>query len=86
MALVLQMGGPLWSAPIHDRDFIAGCLKYLETSKHTFATINHMKGMLSLCHEVCPQHLLNYAINFYFLLTRKSVIAISSTNLLKFYL
>lgn len=47
-----QMAGPMWSAPIHDREFVGKVLEHLETNESLYGTASRMKGMLTVAQEV----------------------------------
>ncbi|EGD83555.1 hypothetical protein PTSG_12138 [Salpingoeca rosetta] len=51
---IYHMGGPFWSAPMHDGEFISKCLDHMSSNKGKYATETRMKGMLSLCKEELP--------------------------------
>ena len=46
-----QIGGPIWSAPIHDVDFLDSMLKRVSRDSALFNTSERMKGMLSVARE-----------------------------------
>ena len=46
-----QIGGPIWSAPIHDVDFLDSILKRVDRDPSLFNTSERMKGMLSVARE-----------------------------------
>ncbi|KAJ7109415.1 tRNA methyltransferase [Mycena epipterygia] len=48
---VLHMAGPMWSAPIHDREFVGKVLEHLETNESLYGTAARMKGMLTVAQE-----------------------------------
>ncbi|KAJ6630839.1 tRNA methyltransferase [Mycena sp. CBHHK59/15] len=61
---VLHVAGPMWSAPIHDPDFVGKVLEHLEDNQTFYGTAARMKGMLTVAKEElvdCP---------FYFTPTR----------------
>uniref|UniRef100_A0A0A9ZAV4 tRNA (guanine(26)-N(2))-dimethyltransferase n=1 Tax=Lygus hesperus TaxID=30085 RepID=A0A0A9ZAV4_LYGHE len=43
-----QMGGPVWSGPLHDPSFISKLLELVESSSDKFNTSKRMLGMLSV--------------------------------------
>ncbi|KAJ7111597.1 tRNA methyltransferase [Mycena crocata] len=61
---VLHVAGPMWSAPIHNPDFVGKVLEHLENNESLYGTAARMKGMLTVAKEElvdCP---------FYFTPTR----------------
>jgi tRNA (guanine26-N2/guanine27-N2)-dimethyltransferase len=48
----MQVAGPMWSAPIHDPDFIGKVLEHLEINPTRYGTAARMKGMLTVAKEV----------------------------------
>ncbi|KAJ7685216.1 N2,N2-dimethylguanosine tRNA methyltransferase [Mycena polygramma] len=48
---VLHMAGPMWSAPIHDPEFIGKVLEHLENNETQYGTAVRMKGMLTVAKE-----------------------------------
>lgn len=57
-----HMGGPIWSAPIHDFDFVEELLKTIQAEPYTkLATNSRMIGMLSVVREELPDVPLYYA-------------------------
>jgi len=50
------VGGPVWSAPIHNVDFVAKMLELVSSNegKARFGTARRMEGMLSLILEELP--------------------------------
>lgn len=42
----------MWSAPIHDRDFVAKVLEHLDANQTQYGTFTRMKGMLTVAKEV----------------------------------
>ncbi|CAA7271664.1 unnamed protein product [Cyclocybe aegerita] len=47
----LHVGGPMWSGPLHDRDFVGKVLAHTEESKSHYGTAARMKGMLTVAKE-----------------------------------
>ncbi|KAJ7449848.1 N2,N2-dimethylguanosine tRNA methyltransferase [Mycena latifolia] len=61
---VLHIAGPMWSAPLHDPEFVGKVLEHLENNETLYGTATRMKGMLTVAKEEladCP---------FYFTPTR----------------
>lgn len=48
-----QIAGPMWSGPLHDKDFVGRVLQNLEASESNYGTATRMKGMLTIAKEVC---------------------------------
>ncbi|KAK7010097.1 tRNA (guanine(26)-N(2))-dimethyltransferase [Biomphalaria glabrata] len=46
-----KIGGPIWSAPLHDTDFIKKILSRIERNLHTFKTADRISGMLNVALE-----------------------------------
>ncbi|KAF8212204.1 N2,N2-dimethylguanosine tRNA methyltransferase-domain-containing protein [Mycena galopus ATCC 62051] len=51
---VLHMAGPMWSAPIHNPEFIGKVLNHLENNESQYGTAARMKGMLTVAKEELP--------------------------------
>ncbi|KAJ7905527.1 N2,N2-dimethylguanosine tRNA methyltransferase, partial [Mycena olivaceomarginata] len=51
---VMHMAGPMWSAPIHDSEFVAKVLDHLENNESQYGTAVRMKGMLTVAKEELP--------------------------------
>ena len=47
-----QLGGPIWSAPMHDTSFVRGLLSELEAHKQDYYTADRIKGLLTVVSEV----------------------------------
>ncbi|KAI9595646.1 N2,N2-dimethylguanosine tRNA methyltransferase [Syncephalis fuscata] len=47
----LHIGGPYWSAPIHNAEFLSRMLEHVKTSEGLYATQPRMIGMLSVASE-----------------------------------
>jgi len=58
-----RMGGPIWSAPIHDKEFIQKVLNLVEASSEPFATKDRICGMLGLALEELPDVPLFYNLD-----------------------
>ncbi|GAA5859268.1 hypothetical protein JCM8547_008947 [Rhodosporidiobolus lusitaniae] len=61
------VGGPMWSAPIHNPTFISEMLSHISTPEHTqeFKTAERIKGMLTVAQSECEADAKNDAW-FYF--------------------
>lgn len=58
-----QIGGPMWSAPIHDVDFIDKMLKRIERDGEQFGTSERMVGMLNVAREELQDVPLYYVLD-----------------------
>lgn len=47
----LITGGPLWAAPIHDKDFVQNIIDRAEREEERFGTSKRVVGMMSLVRE-----------------------------------
>ncbi|KAJ7452385.1 N2,N2-dimethylguanosine tRNA methyltransferase [Mycena galericulata] len=47
----LHMAGPMWSAPIHDPEFVGKVLEHLSSNETLYGTATRMKGMLTVAKE-----------------------------------
>lgn len=58
------MGGPIWSAPIHDLDFVNALMKTITNDPYTkLATHQRIIGMLSVIQEELPDVPLYYGLD-----------------------
>ncbi|GAA6052816.1 hypothetical protein JCM3770_006266 [Rhodotorula araucariae] len=48
-----HIGGPMWSAPLHNKEFVGEMLDHVETNKQDFATHDRIKGMLTVAMAEC---------------------------------
>ncbi|TNY20305.1 N2,N2-dimethylguanosine tRNA methyltransferase [Rhodotorula diobovata] len=48
-----HIGGPMWSAPLHNREFVKEMLEHVEDNKKDFATHERIKGMLTVALNEC---------------------------------
>ncbi|KAM6500490.1 tRNA methyltransferase [Amanita muscaria] len=48
---VMHLAGPMWSAPIHDPNFVEKILQHLESNQNNYGTAVRMKGMLTVAKE-----------------------------------
>jgi len=55
-----RLGGPMWSAPLHDRDFVKSVLNQVATNPTPPATQKRIIGMLSVAMEELPDVPLYY--------------------------
>ncbi|XP_035447574.2 probable tRNA (guanine(26)-N(2))-dimethyltransferase [Spodoptera frugiperda] len=46
-----HLGGPLWSAPIHDEAFVTRVLKHVENNPELFGTAKRIAGVLAMVRE-----------------------------------
>lgn len=46
------MAGPMYSGPIHNKEFVAAMLKHVQDNKASFQTSKRMEGMLTVIGEV----------------------------------
>ncbi|KAG9027167.1 RNA methyltransferase tRNA(m5U54)methyltransferase [Tulasnella sp. JGI-2019a] len=47
----LHVAGPMWSGPIHDKEFVSKVLQHVEDTPTSYHTSARMKGMLTLAHQ-----------------------------------
>ena len=59
----LRMGGPIWSHPIHDVDFLQRVIESVKQNSDRFTTSNRIVGMLSLMAEEVPNAPLYYEVD-----------------------
>ena len=53
VCLSAQLGGPVWSDPIHDRDFVQGLLEDVSSCPvEMYKTKDRIKGLLTVVSEV----------------------------------
>lgn len=57
-----RIGGPVWSAPLHDNGFVKNVIQRVERNKNNFVTHNRIIGMLNLALEELPH------VPFYYVL------------------
>ncbi|OSC99071.1 N2,N2-dimethylguanosine tRNA methyltransferase [Trametes coccinea BRFM310] len=48
---VLHVAGPMWSGPIHDKEFVSSVLSHVEANEDKYGTSARMKGMLTVAKE-----------------------------------
>jgi tRNA G26 N,N-dimethylase Trm1 len=48
----IQIGGPMWGAPIHNREFVKEMLDHVEENSKDFKTSERIKGMLTVAYNV----------------------------------
>ena len=51
-----QLGGPIWSEPTHDAEFVRGLLEEVETHKQDYEQASRIRGLLSVVSEVTHTH------------------------------
>ncbi|XP_048484697.1 probable tRNA (guanine(26)-N(2))-dimethyltransferase [Plutella xylostella] len=49
-----HLGGPIWSAPIHDIDFVTSVLHHVQDNTERFGTWKRIDGVLSMVREELP--------------------------------
>ncbi|XP_072934880.1 tRNA (guanine(26)-N(2))-dimethyltransferase-like isoform X1 [Epargyreus clarus] len=49
-----RLGGPIWSAPIHDEEFVEDVMKYVEKSMNVLGTARRIEGLLAVVREELP--------------------------------
>jgi len=47
----LHVAGPMWSGPIHDKEFVTAVLKHVDDRPANYNTSTRMKGMLTLASQ-----------------------------------
>jgi tRNA (guanine26-N2/guanine27-N2)-dimethyltransferase len=57
---ILKVGGPIWTAPIHNVPFIEKCLEHLAKNEEKFNTVKRMTGFLTACAREVPDAPLYY--------------------------
>ncbi|XP_005098109.1 tRNA (guanine(26)-N(2))-dimethyltransferase [Aplysia californica] len=58
-----RVGGPIWSAPIHDKDFVKQVIQQVQTNPKPLGTKDRICGMLSLVLEELPDIPLYYVLD-----------------------
>lgn len=48
-----NMGGPIWSAPIHDQDWVASILTDVKSMKEKYPAFDRISAVLTTISEVC---------------------------------
>ena len=48
----LQLGGPIWSEPIHDQNFVDGLLEEVRKEPSSYQTSERIEGLLNVISEV----------------------------------
>ena len=48
----LQLGGPIWTEPIHHQEFVSSLLREVKETKEDFKTYDRIVGLLTLVSEV----------------------------------
>ena len=61
--LYFQLGGPIWSAPIHDADFVNRVKAYLHKNPYIFGTAKRIEGVLSVINEELQNSPLYYSLD-----------------------
>jgi len=47
------MGGPIWSAPIHDQEWVASIIEDVNRMKSSYPAYEHISAILNTISEVC---------------------------------
>lgn len=47
----IQIGGPAWGAPLHDKTFVKKMLEHVKANESNYGTFQRMKGMLTVISE-----------------------------------
>lgn len=55
-----NMGGPIWSAPIHDQEWVTSILANVKSMKDRYPAYNRISAILTTISEVCT---LKFEIN-----------------------
>uniref|UniRef100_A0A0B7ASN3 tRNA (guanine(26)-N(2))-dimethyltransferase n=1 Tax=Arion vulgaris TaxID=1028688 RepID=A0A0B7ASN3_9EUPU len=58
-----RMGGPIWSAPIHDKEFVRRVINRVQAGSQTFHTADRIVGMLSVVLEELPDVPMYYVLD-----------------------
>ncbi|CAF4955775.1 unnamed protein product [Pieris macdunnoughi] len=58
-----HLGGPIWSAPIHNVDFVSRVLNHVEENSHKFGTAKRIQGILSMVQEELQDTPLYYILD-----------------------
>ncbi|CAH2087247.1 unnamed protein product [Euphydryas editha] len=58
-----HLGGPIWSAPIHDERFVTRVLLHVEDNPQRFGTAKRLQGCLSMLREELPDVPLYYTLD-----------------------
>ena len=53
----MQLGGPIWTDPIHHQEFVHNLLREVKESEKDFQTYNRMLGLLTVVSEVSLREL-----------------------------
>ncbi|GAA6006713.1 hypothetical protein JCM11491_003153 [Sporobolomyces phaffii] len=48
-----HIGGPMWGAPIHNKEFVKEMLDHVEENSNDFKTSERIKGMLTVAYNEC---------------------------------
>lgn len=49
-----NMGGPIWSAPIHDQEWVTSILSDVKSMKERYPAYDRISAVLTTISEVCP--------------------------------
>ncbi|XP_075979726.1 tRNA methyltransferase 1 isoform X2 [Anticarsia gemmatalis] len=58
-----HVGGPIWSAPIHDHVFVSRVLSHVEDNPHLFGTAKRIAGVLAMVREELHEVPLYYTLD-----------------------
>lgn len=58
-----HIGGPIWSAPIHDHSFVSRVLSHVEDNPHLFGTSKRLAGVLAMVREELQEVPLYYTLD-----------------------
>lgn len=50
--LLMQIGGPMWNGPLHNKEFVAEMLAHVAEHPKEFSTAARIEGMLTVAHNV----------------------------------
>jgi tRNA (guanine26-N2/guanine27-N2)-dimethyltransferase len=52
---IYHIGGPIWSDPLHDVDFVKAVIEDITAAKEKYGTFVRMNGLLSVIAEELPE-------------------------------
>ena len=58
-----KIGGPIWSKPMHDAEFIGGLLSDIKSEKLCYVTVDRIIGKVS-CWNMCVYIIIYVALLF----------------------
>lgn len=62
ISLLLQMGGPIWTGPLHEPSFVEKVLKIVDDDSEKFSTSKRIKGLLYMVLEELHDVPLYYSV------------------------